>query len=395
MKRRGFLAAAVGGTGGAAVRATGAEAKGAEAASAEAAALVRTPAVVMAPRADGAEIVWAVSRLSRGWVELDGGRRVGSDGWGFVPQGDKVLRVRLDGLPAGTSHRFRAVTEAMPEGERVEGPWRSFRTLDPAAASTRFAVWNDTHQNEETVRRLDQVTPEVDFLLWNGDTCNDWHSEDLIVPSILHPAGTDFTARRPLLFAWGNHDVRGPFGFRVPHYVATPAGRPYYAFRSGPLAALVLHTGEDKPDDHPSFKGRVAFDQLRREQAEWIRRTALTDPALRDAPLRVVFCHLPLRWTDEGADAGYDYFSKRSRDHWHGPLAEWGAQVVVAGHTHRPGWFEAGDGFPYAQLVGGGPQPGGATWIEGVADDAGLRLTMRRLDGGVVREVTFPRIGTR
>jgi hypothetical protein len=138
------LAAAVGGTGGAAVRAAGAEAG----------ALVRTPAVVMAPRTDGAEIVWAVARLSRGWVELDGGRRVGADGWGFVPQGDKVWRVRLDGRPAGTSQRFRAVTEALPEGERGEGPWRSFRTLDPAAAFQPFAVWNDTPPERGDRRRL-------------------------------------------------------------------------------------------------------------------------------------------------------------------------------------------------------------------------------------------------
>ena len=69
----------------------------------------------------------------------------------------------------------------------------------------------------------------------------------------------------------------------MPGVVATPNGRPFYAFRSGPLAAICLHTGEDKPDDHPSFRGRVAFDELRREQAEWLAEV-IHQPDFRDAP---------------------------------------------------------------------------------------------------------------
>ena len=35
------------------------------------------------------------------------------------------------------------------------------------------------------------------------------------------------------------------------------------------MAAGFLHTGEDKPDSHPNFGGRVGFDGLRRGQGEW------------------------------------------------------------------------------------------------------------------------------
>ena len=37
--------------------------------------LVTSPPVVMAPREDGAEVVWGVSRLSRGWLEWETGGR--------------------------------------------------------------------------------------------------------------------------------------------------------------------------------------------------------------------------------------------------------------------------------------------------------------------------------
>lgn len=358
--------------------------------------LLVTPAVLMAPRADGVEVVWAVSRLCRGWVEWRevGGevRRASADAFGFVPQGDGVMRVRLDGLKAGMGHEVRVVVEAADEPKkREETAWKAFRTLAPEGEATRFVVWNDTHENAETLKRLHEVTPEADFLLWNGDTCNDWHKEEWLVPTLLNPAGQDFTAGRPMLLTWGNHDVRGKWAFRVSEHIATPEGRPFYAFRSGPVAVVCLHTGEDKPDAHPSFGGRVAFEPMRMEQAEWLREVS-AKPEFRDAPYKLVFCHIPLRWTDEPPvtayeAGGYDHFARSSRAAWHEALVAWGAQLVVSGHTHREAYLPGNEEFPYAQLVSGGPSPEGARWIEGRADGASMKLVMRDLEGKVTQEV--------
>ena len=233
------------------------------------------------------------------------------------------------------------------------------RTLDAASDSARFAVWNDTHQHDDTIRALHAATPEVDVLVWNGDLCNDWTDPALFLPTVLSPAGLDVSAGRPLASSMGNHDVRGTWAYQLEEFVATPEGRPFTAFRIGPVACVVLHTGEDKPDDHPTFEGRVAFEPLRAEQAEWLREVTAR-PGLRDAPYRVVFCHIPLRWTEESAvdyDAGeYDQFSRRSRDAWHDALVAWGAQIVVSGHTHEPAWLAPTAEFPYGQLVSGGPE---------------------------------------
>ncbi len=356
--------------------------------------LVRTPLVLMAPREDGIEAIWAVSRRSRGWLELirESGTPeiVRTDPFGFVPQGDQILRLRLTGLAPGTHYRVRAHTEAVDDREASVGDWKTFRTLDPTATGTRFVVWNDTHENAETLRALHAVTPAANFLVWNGDTCNDWKSEDLFVPVLLHPGGCDITEGRPLILSFGNHDVRGAHAFRMPELIATPHGRPFSAFRSGPVAAIVLHTGEDKPDDHPGFQGRVSFDALRAEQAAWLKET-IRKPEFRDAPFRLVFCHIPLRWIDESpqdyANRGFDRHSGRSRAAWHDALVAWKAQVIVSGHTHRPEWLPPTDAFPYGQLIGGGPQQDRATWIEGIADAAALRLVQRNLEGTVLHTV--------
>lgn len=362
-------------------------------------ALLRTPAVLMAPRADGVEVVCAVDRLCRGWVEwqaADGTKgEAAANDFGFVPQGDHLIRVRIQGLQPGTEYEIRAVAESGDgQAAREEGPWRKFRTLAPAADSTRFVVWNDTHQWDDTINKLHEITPtDTDFMIWNGDTCNDWHEEEWLTPTLLHPGGCDVTAGRPLFLVWGNHDVRGKWAFKVPERVATPDGRPFYAFRSGPVAAICLHTGEDKPDKHPSFGGRVAFEALRAEQAAWLKEITAR-PEFRDAPYRVVFCHIPLRWTEEVPalsyeNGGYDHFSRASREQWHEALVKWGVQVVISGHTHSPALIEANSDFPYAQSVGGGPQPDAATLISGKADASELKLTCRDLDGKILHEAVF------
>lgn len=359
-------------------------------------ALVRTPLSLMAPRTDGFEAVWAVSRLSKGqieWETEDGKKGVaGCDSFGMVPQSYEVLRVRLTGFAAGTKGRVRSRTVAVDDDETVLSDWKTFRLLDPAADSTRFVVWNDTHVQNETIRQLHEKTPSADFLLWNGDTCNDWTKHELLIPTLLHPGECDITTGRPLFLTWGNHDVRGAHAFEVAATIATPEGRPFYAFRSGPVAAICLHTGEDKPDDHPSFRGRVAFDALRAEQTRWLGEI-IQRPEFRDAPYRVVFCHIPLRWIEERepdyANKGFDHFSGRSRAAWHQHLVAWKCQVIISGHTHKSAWIPANSEFPYAQLVGGGPKPAQATWIEGRADGQELRLAARDLAGNPVADVAF------
>lgn len=358
---------------------------------------VRTPLSLMAPRPDGVDAIWGVTRLCTGrveWETSDGRHGTAtSDPYGFVPQGEHVLRVRVRGLTSGATCRLRAVTRAADNGEEVASAWKAFRTLDSDAATTTFVVWNDTHIHDDTIRRLHAATPAADFLVWNGDTCNDWKSTDLLVPTLLHPGQCDITEGRPLMLTFGNHDVRGPRAFEMPDVVATPSDRPFYAFRSGPLAAICLHTGEDKPDSHPSFAGRVAFDALRREQADWLA-DVIREPAMRDAAYRVVFCHIPLRWLDESpqdyAATGFDRHSGRSRDAWHQSLVAWRAQLIVSGHTHRQAWLPPTSEFPYGQVVGGGPRLEAATWMIGTADARQLTLRVNDLQGAVLTTVSVP-----
>lgn len=345
-----------------------------------------------------ATIVWTLNAPARGWIEYGPTRDLGqtcqSDPMGFVPHDEQVLKITLRGLKPGATYYWRTATVPLAGGETQHSPVYQFRTLDAAATETHFAVWNDTHDRAETIRQLAALTHSepADFLVWNGDLSNNINKVEVIPGIYVRPPGADLAQGPPILFSRGNHDVRGTWANKVTDYTASPTGRPFYAFRSGPLAVVVLDTGEDKPDRHPSFGGTAAFEPLIQEQKQWLAQV-LQEPAMKNAPYRLAFCHIPLRWTIEKTpdydNGGFDWFSARGRDAWQPALVAWGAHAVISGHMHQWACLPATAEQPYAQIVGGGPDLKNATVIRGTAANGELKIRILSITGEVLNESTY------
>jgi predicted phosphodiesterase len=363
--------------------------------------------VVCGPAADAITILHPIARHATGWLEyaVENGpfQRVDALVAGLMPLEAHVLKFRLPHLPAGKKIRYRITArtigwvqvrefyhgQIMP-GEPQTTPEYSFMTISARAEETRFVVWNDTHENSDTLHALHKMTAAAkpDFLLWNGDQSNDIHFEEKMAGQYLTPEGLAIADRWPLAYVRGNHDVRGPTARLLPKFTGAPLDRYYYGFRSGPVAAIVLDTGEDKPDDNMWLGGLTNFEAMRREQTAWLRSTVQED-WFRDAPFRVVFSHIPFWWRGVDLDKWVGVCSKPCRDAWTPILHEAGVHVVVSGHTHDPAWMPAIDKQPLNQLIGGGPKPEHATIIYGNATRDQLKLTMNKLDGTVVADCSL------
>ena len=316
------------------------------------------------------------------------------------PYSDRLLSFTLAGLSPGQRYFYRvhirpinfAGAYKIVPGEAMVSATHAFRTFDPAAPSASFTVWNDTHENTETLTRLStnlQANP-TDFLMWNGDITNDVNAEERIIPQFLTPtgpAGQPFATTVPLLYTRGNHDVRGRAARELPNYLTGPAGQYHYLFRQGPLAAIVLDTGEDKPDDIPVYAGLNDFAAYRTMQRAWLER-AIADPLFASAPYRIVFMHIPLVWETEVPEKWpgvwgkgiKGWISEDGHAKWHDLLVRGRVQAVISGHTHRPILFPPTENRPYIQLIGGGPKPAEATQIIGRADKTRLTLAVLNLD---------------
>jgi hypothetical protein len=363
--------------------------------------------VVSGPAADAICILQPVQRMATGYLEYaieDGAwQRADGDEDGLAPLSEHVLKFRLPPLPPGKVVRYRCVARSagwvklrqfyhgeFKAGEPQISPEGSFRTLNPAAETTTFAVWNDTHENTETLKALDALTTSLkpDFMLWNGDQSNDVHFERDMTGQFLTPAGLAIADRWPLAYVRGNHDVRGPAALSLPDFTGTPGDQYYYGFRSGPMAALVMDTGEDKPDDSPSLSGMGAFQKMQRQQAAWLKGV-VKESWFREATHRVLFCHIPIWFKHPKNPNNRFNGSAYCRELWLPTLVEAGIKLVVSGHTHEHLWMPATDSQPIAQLIGGAPQPKNATFVQGTATRTELKFKITRLDGSVIADVNL------
>ncbi len=339
-----------------------------------------SPPVLQNPTPDSITVVWAVSDLSTGWVEYGEtealGLRADDNSQGLLPLDERVFKVRLAGLRPGGRYFYRACAAPIvfnnaydiQRGEMTASPVYCFTAIDPAAATTSFSVINDTHETKGTLDRLGAMLKAnpTESLIWNGDIFNDIRSEQQIIKQVLAPTGQDYAATAPLLPVRGNHDVRGVAARLLDRYFDLPSGLWFYTLRQGPVAFLVLDTGEDKPDKTPVYAGLNDFDRYRTAQQHWLKRV-IQRPEFRSASFRVAIAHIPLVWHDYSQ---IGLFCPDGKAKWHDLLVEAKINLIISGHTHKHTWFPVGEKAPYAQLIGGGPKLEIATLIQGRANCA-------------------------
>lgn len=356
--------------------------------------------VLTNPAPDGVTVIWAANAPSTGWVEYGETEQLGQQarGWdrGLLPFEDRYMKIRLQGLKPGTRYFYRVRAEYTvydwhkgilcdTEPAAISEIF-SFTTPDTQAKEASFTIWNDTHEQADTLRALHAAHEKSpgDFMLWNGDLATDLYSEEMMLEQYLNPAGLPFAARVPYHFVRGNHDTRGPFARHIGRVTDVPENRFYYTFRQGPLAVIVLDTGENEAD--PVFSKLSDFYPYRAEQALWLAK-AIERPEFRNAPFRLLVCHIPLWWRNEKRMGTY---CMDARVKWHDLLVKGGIQAIISGHTHDADCYLANEHHPYIQLIGGGPRPAGATYVKGHANGQRLKLTQCKLSGAVQYEINIP-----
>jgi hypothetical protein len=284
-------------------------------------------------------------------------READSRSHGLLDVGTRHV-VRLTGLTPGKAYRYQVVATRVvklnaywPEkGLAIEGPVRTFRTFDRTKAETTFSVVTDTHEDVTRInalmQRIDWKTTE--FLGHTGDAFHWIDSEDQLFSKWLDPVNKALAGERPLVFARGNHEWRGPFARSLFDYVPTAEGRFYVARDVGPVHLLVLDSGEDKPDETNVYSRLNRSEPYLAEQLAWLGEHTKSEPRMATAPFRVVLMHQP-RWGSMPPARERD---NDGQARWIETANAAGIDLVIAGHTHKfsrvnPG----GAGFEQARFT--------------------------------------------
>ena len=232
--------------------------------------LVDSPPVLQCPTETSIAVVWAVGQPAAGLVEFGTAKQnldqtATGNVLGLNAYHDRFLQVRLEGLKPNTRYYYRTITAPfnfhtghnLECGEPVASDTFSFETPGPGKDTGTFAVMNDTHNNQPTLKRLTDKLAEIkaDYTVWNGDLAGSFDNADQAVEAILRPGKSTFAAERPVLFVPGNHDYRGRWARNLPLALPmweheAPEDRRMtrnFVVRTGPLALIGYRRGQTRP----------------------------------------------------------------------------------------------------------------------------------------------------
>jgi predicted phosphodiesterase len=303
---------------------------------------------------------------------------------GLVPVGTLHV-VHLTGLKPGQTYQYQVVSTRVvklkpywpDKGITTESPVYSFTTLDPRKPKISFSFITDTH---EDIRRINTLLGRIDwsttdFLVHGGDAFHWIDSEEHLFRNWLEPTTRALQHRIPLVFARGNHELRGAFARSLFNYVPTFEDRYYFARDHGPVHLLVIDSGEDKPDDTNVYAELNRLKAYREQQFAWLQEHVRTSRRLAEAPFRVVVMHQPhWGWVDG------------QNDKWTALANKAGVDLVIAGHTHRFAYVKPGErGNNYHLLIVGQDQ---VATVDATGSE--LKVVVMASDGKVVESFTLP-----
>lgn len=345
-------------------------------------------------------ILWTTNRTGISWLELapdDGTHfyRTERPKYYATDQGfktkDTLHHIRVEGLQPGKTYRYRAFSQ-----EVLSHDWHTvqygriaatqvyqkeplrFKTADPNATSTTFAIIQDIHEKNDIMK---QLLSQIDFsnndlVIFNGDMAGFFLSQQQMFKSFMDTAIEIFASQYPMYYSRGNHETRGPFADKFRDYFPSKSGELYYLLRRGPVCFVILDSGEDKPDSDIEYSGLANFDAYRTKQAEWLK-DALKQPEYVNAPYKVVICHIPPFESWHGAaDIAMKFVPL---------LNEAKAQVMLSGHLHRNIKVHSNPEshlFPVLAVSN-------TTILKAKADDKELLLEIFDLEGNKLDSMSF------
>jgi len=254
------------------------------------------------------------------------------------------------------------------------------RTLNPKADVCRFSMVNDMHCNAGKYKALfSKVDAEkLDFITLNGDIVNYVQDLDSVMKYTFNPIRRSLMSA-PVVFAMGNHETRGREFDKYSVLFPTNTGKPYYSFRQGPVAFLVLDASEDKKDSHSAYFGYAHFNDYRLEEIEWLKK-AIKEKSFKTAPKKVVIMHMPTIIGSKGRTT-----QKWITENFAPILESAGIDLMLSGHLHDMAVKASGEnGIDYPIIVNSN-----STRLDFEADAKTIKIKVYSKSGDLLEQLIY------
>ncbi len=298
---------------------------------------------------DDYQIVFSTSDSAIAWVEI-GGECYYDLYAGSMRSVDKVHKIEVPQSVLDGAGEYRICAKQMIyrgpfggyTGDTISQDY-SFRPVDTSDGLNYYSL-SDVHEAVDAAVTAATGRENTDFIVLLGDLVSMVETEaDAQLANELAHGITK--GQIPVIYARGNHEIKGEYSEVLYKYVGSKHQEYYYwVTLGGEVFAVVLDLGEDHEDDWWEYYGTAQFDLYRQAQTEMLEEI-LSDGEYENYRYRMALCHIPVVYVDK-----HGYF-ETFRNEWTALFDELDVDIYLGGHKHVLWPFLPGQVEPYTELV--------------------------------------------
>ena len=225
-----------------------------------------------------------------------------------------------------------------------------FKPVDASDGVDYYAI-SDIHMDKKSAAQSAAYASNKEFLVLNGDIMSMVQSERdaFYVNEIAHEITK---GRIPVVYARGNHEIKGYKAEAFADYVGSKDRNFYFTFKFSNVYGIVLDIGEDHDDDFWEYYETVDYDLYRKDQIQFLKDELESKEYLK-YEYRMVVCHIPVNYVNSRKN--HEDVKKEMTT----LLNQFDLDIALYGHQHEilifePNTVEFFTKLKYSSQYGGG-----------------------------------------
>ncbi len=280
---------------------------------------------------DEYQIVFSTNSSAVAWVEIDGERYYDLYA-GSMKSEDRVHKVCvpqsvLDAAGGYSIHAEKMIYRGPFGGYKGKPIHKSFAfyPVDSSDGLVYYSMADVHHARAGAVAAASSVEG-LDFLVMLGDIVGMADRE--VDAQLANRIAYEVTGGEiPVVYARGNHEIKGRYAEQLYKYVGSNNGNFYYWFTLSDVFGITLDLGEDHDDDWWEYYGTAQFALYQAEQTRLLEQL-LTDRPFDAYAYTLVACHIPIPFVN----SRHNHTEIKAT--WTDLLNDIAPDLVVSGHQH-------------------------------------------------------------
>ena len=280
---------------------------------------------------DTYQIVFSTNHSAAAWVEIDGEKYFDLFA-GSMKSEDTVHKItvpqeKLDAAKGYSIHAEKMIYRGPFggfKGKEISQSY-SFRPVNSADGLVFYTITDAHHARTGAVEAARSVE-NLDFLVVLGDSVGMVEYEkDVQFNNLL---AHDVTGGEiPVVYARGNHEIKGEYAEQLYKYVGSKNESFYYWFTLSDVFGITLDLGEDHNDGWWEYYGTDQFTLYHNEQTRFLEEL-VSDKPYESYNYTLVACHIPIQFVNSRKD------HMEVKASWTELLNQIDPDLAVYGHQH-------------------------------------------------------------